>query len=60
MHKHLNGKKLRIQKETLNKLNAGELGKVAGGASGQYSCRCPPGSIEACVTDHCTFTQTNC
>ena len=59
MHKHLNGKKLRIQKETLNKLNAGELGKVAGGATGVYSCGCP-NTLEACVTDHCVVTRRNC
>ncbi len=59
MLKHNKNKRLNLSKETLNKLTSGELEKAVGGATGLYSCRCPPGS-DPCVTDRCVFTFTNC
>lgn len=44
MKKSLTGKKLTLHRETLKKLEAGELGEAAGGASlwtyGCYTCTC--------------------
>lgn len=50
-----NIKKLTLSRETLRQLTKQETGKVAGGASGDTSCRCKIETGCECDTVGCTI-----